>query len=135
MSHTELDPHFLWRPAEAGFEIGFFKRNRWNLIQRCASRTEAVTKVHALWNERATRVRHSRIAEAEFLAQSSITTIPEELPDQRRCQLSKEGRRCTKENRSGGIIIGESKNGANYRVLWDGLKSPMSYAKSFIEEL
>jgi len=48
-----------------------------------------------------------------------------------RCQLSQEGLGTFGKQRRG-YVLGEARNGG-LRILWDGLKTPSVYAKSFIE--
>lgn len=56
--------------------------------------------------------------------------------DVKRCRMSKEGReelsRSVRKD-SEGVIVGESKNGKCFKVLWEDNKTPHSYHKDFIE--
>ena len=48
-----------------------------------------------------------------------------------RCEYSEEGLRTFGKQRRG-YVLGESKDGRGWRLLWDGLKTTQVYAKDFI---
>jgi hypothetical protein len=50
-----------------------------------------------------------------------------------RVRLSENGRRQSRIVDRKGVIIGVSKTGTRFRVLWDGLKLPAFFHHSFIE--
>lgn len=139
-TRVDGDPSFMWCHGDDGFEVGYFEHGNWRRMQQCASKAEAVAKVHALYNERTAQKKRAQAAAAEAFAaeESARLPMPAEAPEQppgQRCRLSKEGRDYTGEKREGGVIVGESKDGLRYRVVWDGKSTPVEYAKELITEI
>ena len=120
--------HLMWRPADGGgFDVGYFENAMWQRMQHFDLKSDAVSKVHALYNERAAQKKSDDIFAAEQLR---LLT-----PIHRRCRLSRRGEKQMKEHRPLGTIVGEAQKIDGYRVRWDGLRTITVYAKEFIEEL
>lgn len=133
------EPHFIWCPGDDDdLEIGYFEHGNWHLMQQCASKAEAVAKIHALYRERAAQKKRAQAALAEAYAaeESALLPMPAhgslDTPIGHRCRLSKEGRDYTGEKREGGVIVSETRDGLRFRVIWDGKHKAVEYAKEFI---